>query len=283
MAGRHTGGALCDRGRALDGAPHSGVRTGGFLGTPVPRPVDDSDLYRPANASLPVRRAAYRGIKPSPCRPGFTRSQQAGSFRSPPTSWHGSRRNTCSRGMLFSAFKVASWVQSKGRAYQLMSVSQTNYSRLRHAPLVAIGAFNNPWAMRVTAELRFVFDRRTIDGIIYNCINDRRNPNAVNWMVKQPAAGTMTEDYAIVTRVFDPVHRKDRNFSGRNRSLWHARRGRIRDRAGVCGSRAQCGSARLASQERSIRVDYENHRRHARAATGASHPCVVTRGRIVAT
>jgi hypothetical protein len=107
-----------------------------------------------------------------------------------------------------SAFKVASWVQSKGRAYQMMSVSQTNYSRLRHAPLVAVGAFNNSWAMRVTAELRFVFDHRTIDGVTYNCINDRRNPSAVNWMVKQPAAGTMTEDYAIVTRVFDPSTEK---------------------------------------------------------------------------
>jgi hypothetical protein len=108
----------------------------------------------------------------------------------------------------FSAFKIASWVQSKGRGYQLMSVSQTNYSRLRHAPLVAIGAFNNSWAMRVTAELRFVFDRRTIDGVTYNCINDRRNPSAVNWMVKQPPAGAMTEDYAIVTRVFDPSTEK---------------------------------------------------------------------------
>ena len=107
-----------------------------------------------------------------------------------------------------SGFKVASWIQSKGRAYQLMSVSQTDYSRLRHAPLVAIGAFNNSWAMRVTAELRFVFDRRTVDGITYHCINDRRNPNAANWRVAQPAGGSMTEDYALVTRVFDPATEK---------------------------------------------------------------------------
>jgi hypothetical protein len=107
-----------------------------------------------------------------------------------------------------SAFKVASWVQSKGRPYQMMSVSQTNYSRLRHAPLVAIGAFNNPWAMRVTAELRFEFGHKTIDGVTYNCINDRRNPDAVSWRVTQPPAGGMTEDYAIVTRVFDPSTEK---------------------------------------------------------------------------
>jgi hypothetical protein len=103
-----------------------------------------------------------------------------------------------------SAFKVASWIQSKDRAYQLMSVSQTNYSRLRHLPLVAIGAFNNPWSMRVTAELRFIFDNRTVDGITYHYVNDRRNPNAANWRVAQPVGGSMTEDYAIVTRAFDP-------------------------------------------------------------------------------
>jgi hypothetical protein len=107
-----------------------------------------------------------------------------------------------------SASNVASWIQSKGRPYQLMSVAQTNYSRLRHAPLVAIGAFNNAWSMRVTAELRFEFGHRTVNGIAYNCINDRRDPNALDWKVAQPVSGTMTEDYAIVTRVFDPATEK---------------------------------------------------------------------------
>jgi hypothetical protein len=107
-----------------------------------------------------------------------------------------------------SAFNLASWIQSKGHACQLMSVSQTNYSRLRHLPVVAIGAFNNSWSMRVTKELRFVFDRRTIGGVSYNYIQDRRNPDAANWKVAQPAGGAMTEDYAIVTRVFDPATEK---------------------------------------------------------------------------
>jgi len=86
-----------------------------------------------------------------------------------------------------AAFKVGSWIQSKGRAYQMMSVAQTNYSQLRHAPLVAIGAFNNAWAMRVTGELRFVFDQRMIDGAGYHCIIDRRDSKAAKWKVMQPA------------------------------------------------------------------------------------------------
>jgi hypothetical protein len=107
-----------------------------------------------------------------------------------------------------SAFNVASWIQSKGRAYQLMSVANTNYSQLRHTPLVAIGAFNNAWAMRVTAELRFVFEARTLDGNPHNYIIDRRNPNGPNWKVIQPVGGPVTEDYAIVTKVFDPATEK---------------------------------------------------------------------------
>jgi len=104
-----------------------------------------------------------------------------------------------------AGFKVASWIQSQGQTHQLMSVAQTNYSQLRHLPLVAIGAFNNSWSMRVTAELRFVFDHRTIDGVTYSYIQDRRNPSDSTWSVPQPASRAMTEDYAIVTRVFDPA------------------------------------------------------------------------------
>jgi len=107
-----------------------------------------------------------------------------------------------------SAFKVASWVQSQGHAYQLAPVGQTNYSRVRHEPLVAIGAFNNAWSMRVTAELRFVCDQRTVDGVTYHFISDRRNPAAFVWKVAQPAGATMAEDFAIVTRAFDAATEK---------------------------------------------------------------------------
>jgi len=107
-----------------------------------------------------------------------------------------------------SAFNVASWIQSKGRAYQLLSVANTNYSQLRRTPLVAIGAFNNAWALRVTADLRFVFEARMIDGNPRNYIIDRRNPDGPNWKVIQPPGGPITEDYAIVTKVFDAATEK---------------------------------------------------------------------------
>jgi hypothetical protein len=104
-----------------------------------------------------------------------------------------------------SAFKIASWIQAKGGAFQMMSVTDTNYSRLRRTPLVAIGAFNNQWAMRVTADLRFVFNKRTVNGVTYDCIDDRHDPRATQWRIPQPVLGPLAVDYAIVTRVFDPA------------------------------------------------------------------------------
>jgi len=105
----------------------------------------------------------------------------------------------------FAAAKISAWIQARGHPYQMLSVSRTTYSQLRRNPVVAIGAFDNPWAMRVTAELRFVFDHRTIAGTVYNCVIDRQNPNATDWMVAQSVGTATTQDYAIVTRVFDPT------------------------------------------------------------------------------
>jgi len=68
-----------------------------------------------------------------------------------------------------------------------------------------VGAFDNPWAMRVTSELRFVFDHRTVNGQVYNCVTDRRNPGAFDWAVAKSVGTGTTQDFAIVTRVFDPT------------------------------------------------------------------------------
>jgi hypothetical protein len=47
-----------------------------------------------------------------------------------------------------------------------------------------------------------------IDGVAYHCIVDRRNSTSVLWKVAQPADGGMSDDYAIVTRVFEPTTEK---------------------------------------------------------------------------
>jgi len=104
----------------------------------------------------------------------------------------------------FAAARIASWVQSRSGRYQMISVSKTTYSQLRRSPMVAVGAFDNPWALRVTSDLRFVFGNKTIDGDVYHCVTDRQNPDAANWKVARSVGTATTQDYAIVTRALDP-------------------------------------------------------------------------------
>jgi hypothetical protein len=104
----------------------------------------------------------------------------------------------------FAAARIGAWIQSKGFRCQLLSVSRATYSQLRRSPLVAIGAFDNAWALRITSDLRFVFDHKTVAGEVYNCITDRRNPNASEWTVARSVGTRTTQDYAIVTRALDP-------------------------------------------------------------------------------
>ena len=95
-------------------------------------------------------------------------------------------------------------------------------------------------------------------------------------MVKQPAAGAMTEDYAIVTRVFDPSTEKTVISVAGIEAYGTLAAGEFVTEPEYVGVALSRGSARLASQERPIRVDHKDHRRHARPATGPGHPRVVT-------
>src|SRR5215471_12400064 len=101
--------------------------------------------------------------------------------------------------------KVVSLIQSKGVSFQLRPDSDTSFSELRRSPVVVIGAFNSRWAFRFGDGMRFIFHHRTIDGLAYNCVTDKRDPDAKKWMAPVTRAGALDEDYAVVTRVVDPT------------------------------------------------------------------------------
>jgi hypothetical protein len=104
----------------------------------------------------------------------------------------------------FSMTRLAALVHSKGSAFRLSPDTATSYSELRRSPVIVIGGFNNHWGLRFADGMRFIFDRRTIDGVAYNCIVDRRDPNAAVWRIPRSYSATLPEDYAIVTRALDP-------------------------------------------------------------------------------
>lgn len=85
-----------------------------------------------------------------------------------------------------------------------------NFSDLREHPVVLVGAFNNPWSLRLVHGLRFSQRVDDKDRQIY--IHDARNPGARTWVWKfTPIVGqagaygsSIVHDYALISRFRDP-------------------------------------------------------------------------------
>lgn len=75
---------------------------------------------------------------------------------------------------------------------------------LRKGPTILVGAFNNAWTMRLNGDLRFsyVWDAETHTGMIH----DRQNPSNRSY-IHDPSVpyAQLTQDYAVVSRFFDPL------------------------------------------------------------------------------
>lgn len=101
-------------------------------------------------------------------------------------------------GDAYAGLILASLFARKGKVYQVRYGHDLTFTDLRYQPSILIGAFNNPWMLRTTKELRFVFEKEGTRAMI----RDRSN----NRLYRAPPMtpdGHVREDYAIVSRVFD--------------------------------------------------------------------------------
>jgi hypothetical protein len=93
----------------------------------------------------------------------------------------------------------------KHRRVDLRGERLITLSDLRGKPAVFIGAFDNHWALNFARDLRFYFDadQRTHT----QSIRDKEKPGAAKWQLVDawPPGRAITEDYALVTRVFNPT------------------------------------------------------------------------------
>jgi len=87
-------------------------------------------------------------------------------------------------------------------AFRVLPASETSFAQLREGPIVLIGAFDNPWTLRITEKLRFGFEAR--DGV--QRLVDRKNPQQTAWgLAGNLAYRNFVADYAIVARIHDNV------------------------------------------------------------------------------
>jgi hypothetical protein len=99
--------------------------------------------------------------------------------------------------------RVAGLLQSNGKKYGVKGEGATNLMDLRNGPTVFIGAFDNAWTLRLTANLRYHFANNaemTDFGIV-----DSTRPGQPGWVVNRVQQMTTNNyrDYAIVARFID--------------------------------------------------------------------------------
>jgi hypothetical protein len=99
--------------------------------------------------------------------------------------------------------RVAGLLQSNGKKYSVKGEGATNLMDLRNGPTVFIGAFDNAWTLRLTANLRYHFANNpemTDFGIV-----DSTKPGQPGWVVDRMQQMTTNNyrDYAIVARFID--------------------------------------------------------------------------------
>jgi hypothetical protein len=99
--------------------------------------------------------------------------------------------------------KLTGLLQAHGKQYDIRGAGTLTLEDLRKRPAVLIGAFDNPWSMALSHQLRFTFEYDPASG--QPVIRDRQNPARVLWHGDfQRPYSQVTEDYAIVSRYLDP-------------------------------------------------------------------------------
>ena len=96
---------------------------------------------------------------------------------------------------------LTSALDSRGKAYRIIAASKANYFELREGPVVLIGAFDNPWTMRLMQNLRYTLVQRPGSGV---GIIDTHNPQQAHWdLTFNTPADKLSHDYGVVARFHD--------------------------------------------------------------------------------
>jgi len=91
----------------------------------------------------------------------------------------------------------------KNGAFRVLAGPETGFAELREGPSVMIGAFDNPWTMRITQDLPigFEYEKHHVREVV-----DRKSvPRGVWTLQWQVPAKSLARDYAVVARIHDQV------------------------------------------------------------------------------
>jgi len=166
------------------------------------------DVYElPPRIKQAANIAALSSSSPSPAQsPAQTPSQQA---QARPQTFDARDVERVGAGFVSVAdavaiVRLAAIFQEHGTPYQVRENRATSFADLRTSPTVLVGMFSNAWTLELGSEFRFVPFIEEGTGRIM--IKDRQHPERSEWQLQRPwPALTITRDYALVSRVFDPA------------------------------------------------------------------------------
>ena len=90
----------------------------------------------------------------------------------------------------------------KNGQFRLLSASETGFAQLREGPFVLIGAFDNPWTMRITQDLPMGFEYANH---VREVVDRKSTPKKIWTLQWQVPGKSLSRDYAIVARLHDTV------------------------------------------------------------------------------
>jgi hypothetical protein len=100
-------------------------------------------------------------------------------------------------GDSYALADIAEVLSTRPKHWRLVAGNDTPSQDLKVGPVVLIGAFSNPWTLRLTENLRFTYAAGDI-------IHDRMQTSR-QWSLPNPHSYWMTqEDYAVVSRFQSP-------------------------------------------------------------------------------
>jgi len=103
--------------------------------------------------------------------------------------------------------RITGLLRASHKRFDIRRGEDFTLTELRNGPVILIGAFNNPWTLRLQETLRFWFEKDPSTGMNY--IHDRQKGNQRLWSTNptMPYA-QFTEDYAIISRFANPLTEK---------------------------------------------------------------------------
>jgi hypothetical protein len=99
------------------------------------------------------------------------------------------------------ARSIAPLVPKNGK-FRVLAASETGFAQLREGPSVMIGAFDNPWTMRITQDLPIGFE---YDNHLRKVVDRKSVPKRFWTLQWQVPMKSLARDYAVVARIHDEV------------------------------------------------------------------------------